>query len=80
MKDLKELLEQIAESDDVEVEVHKFEPQVEYDEDTVYEGLVFESGLTEAVRRLLKNHNDYDLIKYVRTILNAEYEGDEKGE
>ncbi len=78
MKDLKELLEQIAESDDVEV--HKFEPEVEYDEDTVYEGLVFESGLTEAVRRLLKNHNDYDLIKYVRTILNAEYEGDEKGE
>ena len=80
MKDLKELLEQIAESDDVEVEVHKFEPEEECDEDMVYEGLVFESGLIESVRRLLKNHNDYDLIKYVRTILNAEYEGDEKGE
>ena len=76
MKDLKELLEQIAESDDVEV--LKFEPEVEYDEDMVYEGLVFESGLTEAVRRLLKKHNDYDMIKYVRTIMDAEYEGEEK--
>lgn len=76
MKDLKELLEQIAESDDVEV--LKFEPEVEYDEDMVYEGLVFESGLTEAVRRLLKKHNDYDMVKYVRTILDAEYEGEEK--
>lgn len=78
MKDLKELLEQIAESDDVEV--HKFEPEEEYAENPPYEALVFGSGLTEAVRRLLKNHNDYDLIKYVRTILDAEYEGDEKGE
>lgn len=80
MKDLKELLEQIAESDDVEVEVHKFEPEEEYDDDLAYEGLVFESGLTEAVRRLLKKHNDYDLIKYVRTILDAEYEEENKGE
>ena len=78
MKDLKELLEQIAESDDVEVEVHKFEPEEEYE--VAYEGLIFESGLTEAVRRLLKNHNDYDMVKYVRTILNAEYEGEKKGE
>lgn len=78
MKDLKELLEHIAESDDVEV--HKFEPEEEYAENPPYEALVFGSGITEAVRRLLKNHNDYDLIKYVRTILNAEYEGDEKGE
>lgn len=45
-----------------------------------YEALVFGSGLTEAVRRLLKKHNDYDMVKYVRTILDAEYEGDEKGE
>lgn len=78
MKDLKELLEQIAESEDVEVEVHKFEPEEEYEDDLTYEGLIFESGLTEAVRRLLKNHNDYDMVKYVRTILNAEYEGEEK--
>ena len=42
------------------------------------EALVFGSGLTEAVRRLLKNHNDYDIVKYVRTILDAEYEGEEK--
>ena len=76
MKDLKELLEQIAESDDVEV--HKFEPEVEYDENPPYEALVFGSGLTEAVRRLLKKHNDYDMVKYVRTILDAEYEGEEK--
>ena len=80
MKDLKELLEQIAESDDVEVEVHKFEPEEEYAENPPYEALVFGSGLTEAVRRLLKKHNDYDMVKYVRTILDAEYEGDEKGE
>lgn len=51
-----------------------------FDYEVSYEALVFESGLTEAVRRLLKKHNDYDLIKYVRTILDAEYEGDEKGE
>lgn len=44
------------------------------------EALVFGSGLTEAVRRLLKNHNDYDIVKYVRTILDAEYEGEKKGE
>ena len=51
-----------------------------FDEETTYEELVFESGLTEAVRRLLKNHNDYDIVKYVRTILDAEYEGEKKGE
>lgn len=64
-------------------DITTFEPEdyeEEYDEDLVYEGLVFESGLTEAVRRLLKNHNDYDMVKYVRTILNAEYEGEKKGE
>ena len=49
-------------------------------EEVSYEALVFESGLTEAVRRLLKNHNDYDMVKYVRTILDAEYEGEKKGE
>ena len=43
-----------------------------------YAALVFESGLNEAVRRLLKKHNDYDMVKYVRTILDAEYEGEEK--
>lgn len=90
MKDLKELLEKIAESDDVEVKVHKFEPieasPVEelFDVDLAHEGLVFESGLTEAVRRLLRKHDDYGIIKYVRTILDAEYEGEpckgEKGE
>lgn len=47
-------------------------------EEVPYEALVFGSGLTEAVRRLLKNHNDYDIVKYVRTILDAEYEGEEK--
>ena len=51
-----------------------------FDEEVSYEALVFESGLTEAVRRLLKNHNDYDMVKYVRTILDAEYEGEKKGE
>lgn len=51
-----------------------------FDEEVTYEALVFESGLTEAVRRLLKKHNDYDMVKYVRTILDAEYEGDKKGE
>ena len=51
-----------------------------FDEEVSYEALVFESGLTEAVRRLLKNHNDYDMVKYVRTILGAEYEGEKKGE
>lgn len=51
-----------------------------FDDEVSYEALVFESGLTEAVKRLLKNHNDYDLIKYVRTILDAEYEGEKKVE
>ena len=51
-----------------------------FDEEVPYEALVFESGLTEAVRRLLKKHNDYDMVKYVRTILDAEYEGETKGE
>lgn len=51
-----------------------------FDEEVSYEALVFESGLTEAVRRLLKNHNDYDMVKYVRTILDAEYEGEKKVE
>ena len=49
-----------------------------FDEEVSYEALVFESGLTEAVRRLLKKHNDYDMVKYVRTILGAEYKGEEK--
>lgn len=49
-----------------------------FDEEVSYEALVFERGLTEAVRRLLKNHNDYDMVKYVRTILGAEYKGEEK--
>lgn len=51
-----------------------------FDEEVPYEALIFESGLNEAVRRLLKKHNDYDMVKYVRTILDAEYEGDKKGE
>lgn len=51
-----------------------------FEAEVTCEELVFEKGLTEAVRRLLKNHNDYDLIKYVRTILDAEYEGEKKGE
>ena len=51
-----------------------------FDDEVSYEALVFGSGLTEAVKRLLKNHNDYDLIKYVRTILDAEYEGEKKVE
>ena len=49
-----------------------------FDEKLPYAALVFESGLNEAVRRLLKKHNDYDIGKYVRTILDAEYEGEEK--
>lgn len=51
-----------------------------FDDEVSYEALVFWSGLTEAVRRLLKKHNDYDMVKYVRTILDAEYEGEQKGE
>lgn len=51
-----------------------------FDYEVSYEELVFDSGLTEAVRRLLKNHNDYDMVKYVRTILDAEYEGEKKVE
>ena len=51
-----------------------------FDYEVSYEALVFENGLTEAVRRLLKKHNDYDIAKYVRTILDAEYEGEKKGE
>lgn len=62
-----------------DISVFDAEP-AEVDEEVSYEALVFGSGLTEAVRRLLKNHNDYDMVKYVRTILDAEYEGDEKGE
>lgn len=55
------------------------EPAEEMIDDGVsYESLLFYSGLIEAVRRLLKNHNDYDMVKYVRTILDAEYEGEEK--
>lgn len=50
------------------------EPAV--DEEVSYEALVFESGLTEAVRRLLKKHDDYNMVKYMRTILDAEYEGE----
>lgn len=62
-------------------DISVFEPlEAEPAEETTYEALVFESGLTEAVRRLLKNHNDYDMVKYVRTILDAEYEGEKKGE
>lgn len=62
-------------------DITTFEPEEyeeEYEENVDYEGLIFASGLTEAVRRLLKNHNDYDMVKYVRTILDAEYEGEEK--
>ena len=54
------------------------EPAEEVSYEVSYEALVFGSGLTEAVRRLLKKHNDYDMVKYVRTILDAEYEGEEK--
>lgn len=56
------------------------EAEPAFDDGVSYAALVFESGLTEAVRRLLKNHNDYDIVKYVRTILDAEYEGEKKGE
>lgn len=51
-----------------------------FDDEVPVEALIFESGLTEAVRRLLKKHNDYDMVKYVRTILNAEYEEEKKDE
>ena len=62
-----------------DISVFDAEP-AEVDDGVSYEALVFESGLTEAVRRLLKKHNDYDMAKYVRTILDAEYEGEKKGE
>lgn len=65
--------------EDISVLPFDAEPAEEmFDEENTYEALVFESGLTEAVRRLLKKHNDYDMVKYVRTILDAEYEGEEK--
>lgn len=64
-----------------DISVFEEEPaEVMFDDGVSYDALVFDSGLTEAVRRLLKKHNDYDLIKYVRTILDAEYEGDKKVE
>lgn len=64
-----------------DISVFDAEPADElFDNETTYEELIFENGLTEAVRRLLKKHNDYDLIKYVRTILDAEYEEEKKGE
>lgn len=64
-----------------DISVFEEEPaEVMFDDGVSYDALVFDSGLTEAVRRLLKKHNDYDLIKYVRTILDAEYEGEKKGE
>lgn len=64
-----------------DISVFEEEPaEVMFDDGVSYDALVFDSGLTEAVRRLLKKHNDYDLIKYVRTILDAEYEGEKKVE
>lgn len=52
-----------------------------FDDDEIsVEGLIFEAGLTEAVKRLLKKHNDYDIIKFVRTIFDVEYEEGEKNE
>lgn len=62
-----------------DISVFDAEP-AEVDDEVSYEALVFDSGLTEAVRRLLKKHNDYDMVKYVRTILDAEYEGEKKVE
>lgn len=64
-----------------DISVFEEEPaEVMFDDGVSYDALVFDSGLTEAVRRLLKKHNDYDLIKYVKTILDAEYEGEKKVE
>lgn len=64
-----------------DISVFEEEPaEVMFDDGVSYEALVFDSGLTEAVRRLLKKHNDYDMVKYVRTILDAEYEGEKKVE
>ena len=51
-----------------------------FDEDLFHDSLIFEAGLTEAVRRLLRKHDDYGLLKYVRSILDAEYEGEKKVE
>ena len=41
------------------------------------EDLIFEAGVTEALKRLLHKRDDYDLIKMVRVILDVEYEKDE---
>lgn len=40
--------------------------------------LIFEAGITEAVKRLLRKRDDYDLIKMVRVILDAEVERDDE--
>lgn len=42
------------------------------------EELLFQAGITEAVRRVLCKRDDYDLIKFIRVILDVEVEKDDE--
>lgn len=78
----KELEKLFKELEDAEVSVHTFDPiealPVEelFNEDFRHDAMVFDAGITEAVKRLLRKHKDYGLIDFMRTILDVEYEGE----
>ena len=54
--------------------------EVNTKEDIPYckEELIFQAGVSEAARRVLRKRDDYDLIKIIRIILDAELERDDE--
>lgn len=69
---IRELLEAIAD-EDTDIEVHEYPPE----EEVSAADIIFEAGIFEAVKRLLRKHDDYGLIKFIRTICDVELEKEE---